>query len=143
MEMPQYAKIWETAEYPEKAREFLCWAWLAETVDVETTEYAYRNAAWICDDMDSGHEMAAECRRKAVNWLRQLVSKDSEDGRYFSLILADVLRRIGEFESAIELIHPYLEIEEMTPLEKKIASFQMTLCRAMDASCHNLAEVPE
>jgi len=139
----EYVKLSRDASYPELARDFLCCSLLEERAGkLVEAGWSALYAAWDCDDADS-QDSAMECRRKAYELFRRAKEeglKLMEDAGGEPALLADILRRCGRFEEAVELCEEGLRVET-DDLVCRILEYEMKLAQSGDTGCHNLAEV--
>ena len=59
------------------------------------------------------------------------------------VLLADIARRVGEFERALEYCDSGLALTKVPEFVRKIVDFERALVRARDTACHNVGEVEE
>lgn len=138
----EYKKQLEDSTYPELANSFLCKAMIDyESKDHTAATWALIHAAWVCDD--SGHTgQAKACRMRAADTLviaeeqGQQVSYQEEAS---TAILADLLRRSGQFEQARQVIEKRRgSISD--DIIKRILDFETALIDKQDLSCHTIDE---
>lgn len=127
---------------PAPYRQFLGAAKIAEAAGdfFNATWYAAR-AAWSCDDKGA-RDAAAACRRNAVTLGRRALESGqplvAENGT--RLILADFLRRAGQFEEALDECHRALADLRDSVLGRFV-EFEMRLARARDVEAHSVEEL--
>jgi hypothetical protein len=138
----EYYQQLNSTEYPELANRFLCSALILESLDrLNEAGWACIHAAWVCDD--AGEAQAAKtCRLLAERRLGQAVSRGqgATDRPGFNfLILADLLRRAGEFKRADQRTQ-----EGFSPKCDKevllLLLYERLLCRHGDTACHTVEE---
>lgn len=107
------------SRFPPKAAEFVCHALILErTGQYADAGWTMLHAAWVCDD--HGRDKAAGlCRKGALRaWTagksRGQSFHDSHASEF--LIVADVHRRMGEFEFALTACNEGMEGEELPEL---------------------------
>ena len=140
-----YLKQRDDSSYPELANKFLCWAIIKHAEGNNGgAGWAAVRAAWACDD-DNTESGAKESRKRAV----ALFEKARGDGSSFAeglgvedAILADLLRRSGQFEKAETVCQNGLD-EEPEAMVKTILRFQQSLARRKDAGCYTIGEAAE
>lgn len=103
-------------------------------------------AAWRADDAgypDAGYSLAAREHRLAAAWHLRLALRDGEEvtgQRGCDLaLLADLLRRAGDFGGALTAVEHGLECGRDHPVQA-LLHFQHRLARARDAGEHDLGE---
>lgn len=107
------------SRFPPKAAEFVCHALLLErTGQYADAGWTMLHAAWVCDDY-SNHEAATLCRKGALRaWSAGKARGQSFHDAHSSefLIVADVHRRMGEFEYALIACNEGMETEDLPEL---------------------------
>jgi hypothetical protein len=101
-------------------------------------------AAWACDD-DGMPDGAATCRRMAVESLVGCLARGGTAYRvagFDYVVIADCLRRCGDFAAALEWIERGLAAE-IGPRARMHLEFERTLVEAADTTAHLLDETPE
>lgn len=93
---------------------------------------AFLHAAWALDDAND-KEGASICRNKAI----ALFNVDLCDNPNLQLRHIDLLRRVGKFSKAINLIDS-LDFED--DLMNKVANFQKKLSEIKDTDCYRVAD---
>lgn len=107
------------SRFPEKANEFICHALLLERLgQYADAGWTCMHAAWVCDD-GAFSEAAGLCRRMALRaWnvgkTHGQAFHDSHASEF--LIVADLHRRLGEFEHALTACNEGAESEELPDL---------------------------
>jgi len=103
-------------------------------------------AAWVCDDA----ELMEEARTQRLAAL-DLFERARTDGKTITedvlagadMLLADLARRIGEFERALESCEAGLAASEVPVFVRRILEFERGLVLARDVACHKVGEVAE
>jgi hypothetical protein len=103
------------------------------------------HAAWMADDAEDAGR-ARECRGRAVE-LWKTGKRHGQDfmettEQEFALV-ADVLRRRGEFEEALQTCMAGLNEQNLTPLIEDALRFQLTLISRRDTAAHTMGELPK
>ena len=104
------------------------------------------HAAWVCDDANATEEARTQ-RRAALELFEQAraigqrAMKSVEGGD--EVLLADIARRAGEFERALEYCDAGFALVEVPEFVLKILEYERVLVRARDTSCHSVGEVEE
>jgi uncharacterized protein (DUF2225 family) len=129
---------------PAKAREFLCHALILQHVDQHSDAgWSALHAAWQCDDEKS--ESAAEhCRQSALAFWKAAKSAGQQFGDDLAIefvIVADLYRRAGDFESAIVTSSDALDAEELPPLFERLLRREKSLAEQKDKQRHSLSEL--
>jgi hypothetical protein len=101
------------------------------------------HAAWVCDD--TGHtEGACRCREQAIEyWKRGKHAGQafSEDFASEYALVADVHRRLAQFELALVTCSEALDIEDLPPVLEHVLRRQKALAEQKDTSAHSLREL--
>ncbi len=135
-------------EYPNLANDFLSLAMVQEYAgNYFHASSSALSAAWVCDDKKKAL-LAEKCRRKAIILFAK--SRDSgyqdcpnipfDDDGTNEVILADLLRRVGDFDASRKVsLEGYLK----KPVDKiaKTLDFEMLLADKQDRDCHTVEEV--
>lgn len=131
-------------DFPELANSFLCWSLIQQDQgDFASAGWASLRAAWACDD--TGDESAAvQCRLRAANLLqkaRQVHQTFASQSGAEEALLADILRRAGQFDGAIQICDAGLAKESaLQPVIVDILDLQKRLIRKADTACHQVRE---
>jgi uncharacterized protein (DUF2225 family) len=130
-------------DYPEKANDFLCWSIINENNnEYAEAGWACVHAAWICDD-EGFKEKAVECREQAAA-LFQKASDNNQEFAYTEedgiILLADLLRRSGQFDKGKTLVRIALKSKLGDPYDK-LLSFEKELIEKKDTNCHSIGEI--
>jgi hypothetical protein len=141
----EYKRQLKDPTYPELANSFLCKAIIDhESKDYVAATWAFVRASWACDDSHLGSQAKA-CREKAVDMIaiaEEQGQRVSEQEGARTAILTDLLRRVGRFDQARQVI----EKERGSISDdnfKRILDFQIGLIEKQDMSCHNIEEALE
>lgn len=103
------------------------------------------HAAWAADD-DRDEAAARDGRCRAI----ELWKQGKQDGQSFMetteqefALVADLLRRNGDFAQARETCLAGLDEGNLTPLIEDALRFQLTLISRQDTAAHTMAELPK
>jgi hypothetical protein len=150
-----YRSQWQDGELPALARRFLCWALIQETTgDAVGAGWSSVHAAWACDDA-ANTAAAARCRRRALELF--LSAKDRGEsfvrGPYAEYaLLADLWRRTGEFDRALETCEQGLAAIKRGRRRRKktdtgeveviegVLRFERVLAEKQDEAVHTVGE---
>jgi hypothetical protein len=138
-----YRELLSSTVYPGLASSFLCRALLDEA-DKDWRQAGWHTvcAAWACDDEDAT-TAAASCRLLAVDRFGKALAHGGDfcdDTDLHTLVLADLLRRAGEFARAAALC------EQPPPAgegARRALLFQRSLVARRDTATYTFAEVKE
>lgn len=127
---------------PGNARDFMCQAYIAQTLCAfDKAAWATVFAAWICDDHDVV-ELSVEYRRQAANLAMLALLENQRLGRDIGAtegIRADLLRRAGQFEEAREVAQQGLDLE-LSEVMEQVLRYEIQLIDLQDKSCRTVAE---
>ena len=124
---------------PEAANRFLCAAMLLEKT--WATAGAFWNvmaAAWCGDDAGDA-AAAGRCRLRAIDLALSSAEPISKQAGASELILADLYRRTGQFETCDELARR--PVDAADPFIVKLLALERALAAKKDAACHSGAEL--
>lgn len=115
---------------PEPARYYMCLTMIEEACEnYAAAGWSALSAAWLCDDVEN-NDAAVRCRKRAAElWEKALKKgqKTVEEKGTGEIVMADVLRRAGEFDKAMEIANrglwkfPAAYIRKMLKFERKLA----------------------
>lgn len=150
-----YGRQRRDGEAPELAHRFLCWSFIQEaTGDPIGAGWSSVHAAWACDDAGDG-PAAARCRGRALGLFqiaRQSGKAISEQQYAEYPLLADLWRRTGEFDRALQICEEgFAAMRESRRRRKKAARdeaeliervlrFEHALIEQRDAGVHTVGE---
>ncbi len=97
--------------------------------------YAFLFGAWVCDDHNN-KELSVMFRKKTLEVFDVLWEK-FEISEGFYIVRADILRRIGDFETVIK---EYSKFYSLNDDRVMIAQIQVLLAKKKDDRCHFLPE---
>lgn len=127
---------------PELAKSFLLQALLQENMDRRSAAMARLHAGWVCDD-EGLASLAVECRTLAVDDMVSTGSfNDTEEGIDDGMVYVDMLRRIGRFAAAIEVIGMLLSRSSAIGVRRRVLDYQQSLCEDGNSERKTLHDVP-
>ena len=139
-----YQQIYVDTSQPEKARHFLCYAHLLDKLrEHADAGWTSLHAAWVCDDLEDAYA-ATRCREQAIEyWKRGKHAGQafSEDLASEYALVADVHRRMGQFELANVTCSEALDMEDVPPVIEQILRRQKSLIEQKDTGSHSLKEL--
>ncbi len=131
--------------FPGHANLFLCYALIQEAAhDYVLAAGAAKRAAWVCDDI--ADEIAADvCRLRALEYIKLAQANGDSfvkgPAGYEEIVLADLLRRSGQFE----MVAPICEKGLLRNLDddkiKQALIFQRQLALEQDSGHYTFADV--
>lgn len=129
---------------PSISNKFLCFALIQEARGENAfAGWAYLHAAWGRDDSDYPECVCItrDCRKKAIaHFEKCLVEKkrffEQQGGEY--AVLADLYRRTGQFEKAVEI--SWRGMKDAEPIIADTLRCEIRLANASDDRCHRLDE---
>jgi hypothetical protein len=129
------------------ANRFVCRALLEEAAgDLASAGWRRLHAAWACDDADQ----AEEARTQRIAALELFERARAQGARAMKsvaggdeLLLADIARRAGDFERALQYCAAGLALSEVPAFVTSLLMLQQELVRARDTACHTVAEADE
>jgi hypothetical protein len=141
----EYQRMLSDSKYPETACAFRSHSLVMEKRNqFADAGWAQLCAAWVCDD-NKYESSSVECRKKSL----ALFAKAKESGQEFSLssveenvYIIDILRRIRQFDEAMQLCMSELE-KENTDHVLDLLEFEKYLIEKRDSSCHDESEAEE
>ena len=138
LESRQYRKLAEDGGIDPAAKAFLLAGHLHAKAGLhEEAGLYFLNAAWSFDDVPAP-EYAVRARRKAIENLEIYVNEAEDVDK--TVLIVDLRRRAGDFGEAEEVARDLLEYGVSGFLEK-LLRFEIALCRAKDASRHDVGEL--
>jgi hypothetical protein len=145
--LPAYQAGLRRRSLPETARAYLAWALLQE-LDGEHNGAAWSalHAAWCADD-EAREAAAHTCRSQALAAFERARRPDGslvgfvEPGAQ-ELFLADLYRRLGQFEAAETVCRSGLK-KRITAILARSLEFEALLIDRKDRAAHSLEEVVE
>ena len=130
---------------PALARHFFCAALVAETDERRDAAAGhFVDAAWACDDAGAV-EQARICRDRAAEMLAKAIEwGDAPDTPVSRGVLADLLRRAGRYDDAIDVLvtgEALLDLDdERQAGTAAVLDFIRELAETGDADAHSVAE---
>jgi hypothetical protein len=144
MESEAYQQVLRDPSMPQKVREFLCYAYLLDRIrEHADAGWSALHAAWLCDDL-AHSEAACRCREQAIEYWKHgkhLGQSFSDDLASEYALVADVHRRMAQFELAQVTCSEALDIEDLPPVIEQVLRRQKTLIEQKDTSAHSLREL--
>ena len=145
LESDDYRALFADERYPDLARKFIAYAFLAESSgDLRAAAWAYRSAAWVCDDEVDNHVISAiKCRievLRLMEGLRLNGQSFTDDPITDSILELDLLRRSGQYSEVLACAHALSE-KELPEMLQSISAFQQQLANAGDSSCYTVSDV--
>jgi len=141
-----YQKQLHDPRFPKLANAFLCCSMIEEYAGCYADAgWESLHAAWVCDDVRSVAK-AKKCRRRAAGlWqkAREFRQKFGEEVGDEEVIMADVLRRSGQFELALRYCDAGLNNGEVEKWNLNILSYQKALIAQCNVKCHTVSEIPK
>lgn len=139
---PEYKNQIGDPFYPETANSFLCNSIILEgEKNFRDSGWNSIFAAWICDD-NGFCKSAIECRKRALK-LFDLANdsnqKFEESSEREQLLRIDLLRMIGDFNSALEICNEELDKTHSDQV-LILLEFEKELIMKKDSFCHNETE---
>jgi hypothetical protein len=147
------AEIVETEAYrntladpslPVKARQFLGYAYLLDRVrEHADAGWSALHGAWVCDDLHDS-QAASRCREQAIEyWKRGKHAGQgfSEDLASEYALVADLHRRMAQFELALVTCSEALDMDDLPPVIEHVLRRQKTLVEQKDTAAHSLREL--
>ena len=144
VESEGYQHLLRDRSLPPKAREFLGYAYLLDRIrEHADAGWSALHAAWFCDDL--GHyDAACRCREKAIEYWKH----GKHAGQAFSddfaseyALVADLHRRMAQFELALVTCSEALDLEDLPPVIEHVLRLQKTLIEQKDTAAHSLREL--
>ena len=140
LESDNYRALLADESYPDLARKFIAYTFLAESSgDLRAAAWAYRSAAWVCDDEVDNHVISAiKCRIEVLRLmagLRLNGQSFTDDPITDSILELDLLRRSGQYSEVLTRAHD-LSKKELPEMLRSISAFQRQLATAGDSSCY-------
>lgn len=139
-----YRQVLEDPALPEKARPFLAYAYLLDRLHEHANAgWSALQGAWLCDDLGNS-EGACRCREQAIEFWK----RGKHAGQAFSddlaseyALVADVHRRMAQFELAQVTCSEALDMEDLPPVIEHVLRRQKSLIDQKDTSAHSLREL--
>lgn len=139
-----YQDLLRDPSLPLQARRFLGYAYLLDKLrEHANAGWTALHAAWACDDLEHS-EGACRCREQAIEYWK----RGKHAGQAFSddlaseyALVADVHRRMAQFELALVTCSEALDIEDVPPVIEHVLRRQKSLIEQKDAAAHSLREL--
>jgi hypothetical protein len=131
--------------YPPLANHFLAWALILEHCnDLIDAGWACVHAAWACDDAEAGIganlsrlravELFKRARRNGTGFFSEPGGEDA--------VLADLLRRSGEFEPAVTAVQVGV-LKRPVEIIRRMLYYQVALVMERDIAAHTIQEAAQ
>jgi hypothetical protein len=139
-----YQQTYLDETMPPKAREFLCYAVILDKLrEHSDAGWSALHAAWIGDDVHDDYA-AARCREQALEYWKRgkhagQAFGDDHPSEY--ALVADLHRRMGQFEVAMVTCSEALEMEDVPPVIEHVLRRQKTLIEKRDSKEHSIREL--
>ena len=145
--LPHYVSLVSGDRFPLVARRFLAFAHMAKTMGCDTrAAWASLRAAWVCDDSGSPfRDSAITCRLAALEAIDRLHAKGktfSPDMETDQTLRLDMLRRAGEFQSAIDSA-ARLRAAGLPEILDRLAAFQAEQAVNRSQACFTVEQAME
>jgi hypothetical protein len=140
----EYRRLVRDPAAPAQARPFLCYAYILERLEAyPDAGWCALHAAWACDDL-SEESAARGCRARAIDlWKRGkhlgAGFMDSHEEEF--AVVADVCRRLGQFEEARMACNAALDGPPLPPGIDAMLRRQLVLIARGDRSAHSMEEL--
>ena len=140
-----YQALLRKRTYPESARSFLAWAMIQEAnAEYLGAGWSALHAAWFCDDAGKA-AAAVHCRQQALLHFERArrggkTLPGFEDPGAEEILLADLYRRIGQFEHAVAVCRQGLD-KHPSQVVARTLEHEIILSIGTDRDCHSLLEV--
>jgi hypothetical protein len=142
-----YQQQLNNSEFPRLANRFLCNSLIQEGVgEYKNAGWLSVHAAWVCDDAGDGFDASAKnCRKRAVALFQKV--KEKRENLYKragddEALMTDLLRRAGEFESALSICEEGLK-KEPEKIVLCILQLEKALIQNQDVGCYTIPEIEE
>ena len=140
----RYRAELERKDRPRMASRFVCRALLREAEgDLVNAGWRRLHAAWVCDD----EEQADEAREQRMSAVAVFERTRAAGGEVMAgtpggdeLLLAELLRRTGELERAMERCEAGLALDDVPEFIRSCLELERRLIEAGDTACHTVGE---
>jgi hypothetical protein len=139
-----YEAALENPDLPEKVRHFLAYACLLDKMrEHADAGWSSLHGAWVCDDEGNFHA-SRYCREQAIEYWK----RGKHAGQAFSddlaseyALVADLHRRMGQFELAMVTCSEALDMDDLPPVIEHVLRRQKTLIEQRDVGGHSIREL--
>jgi hypothetical protein len=139
-----YQRTYLDETMPPKAREFLCYAVILDKLrEHSDAGWSALHAAWVCDDERDPYA-GVRCREQAIEyWKRGKHAGQpfSDDHASEYALVADLHRRMSQFELAMVTCSEALDMDDVPPVIENILRRQKTLVEQHDTDAHSIREL--
>lgn len=144
LETDDYRDQLDHGDFPTLANAFLCWSLLQEQQNQSKgAGWAALHAAWLCDDAHVAS--ASVCRKRAIAMFEQAQTHGdvfAQDAGAEQAILADLLRRTGQFEEVKPMCERGLA-KQPSDVIRHVLRYQMHLASEHDDHCYRISDALE
>ena len=142
-----YRALLADKSYPELARMFIAYGFLAESSsDLGGAAWAYRSAAWVSDDRaDEYVDSSPKCRNEVLRLMKALHLNGqsfTNDHVTDAILELDLLRRSGQHDEARSRACT-LSSTALPDTLHSISAFQQRLAAAGDSACYRVERVKQ
>ena len=143
----EYRTELHRADRARLANRFVCCSLLEEAAgDLSSAGWRRVHAAWACDDAEQAGE--ARVQRLAALELFERARASGEQAMKSAaggdeILLADLARRCGEFERALEYCEAGIALPELPAFVTSLLLRERELVLARDTACHTVAEADD
>ncbi len=142
---PGYQALLRKRSLPQLARSFLAWGMILQANGEDLSAgWSALHAAWACDD--AGKPAAAvQCRQQALASFERARGRGKalpgfEDPGAEEIFLADLYRRTGQFEQAVEVSRRGLDKQPSIVIARTL-EHEIILATGKDVEGHSLSDV--
>jgi hypothetical protein len=139
-----YKQLAQDSSLPARARPFLGYALILEQLQAfSDAGWCAVHAAWVCDDLKA-EDAAKRCRARTILlWKRgkELGSGFMDSQAEEFAVVADVYRRMGQFEQARNACNVALDGPQLPVGIDAMLRRQLVLIASEDTSAHSLEEL--
>src|SRR5512133_1934889 len=142
---PEYKAIMDDVSFPLTAIAFRAHSYLMVSMGLfADSGWAQLCAAWVCDD-NCAPANAIVCRKDALSLFKCAQEKNQEFSQSHvgeNLILIDIMRRVGDFDTAMELCDNELQADHPDTIWP-LLEYEKILITGKDTACHNESDADE
>jgi hypothetical protein len=142
---PAYTALLRKRAFPVTARNCLAWAMIQEAnAEFLGAGWSALHAAWACDDTGKA-AAAVYCRQQALQHFEHARQGNKplpgfDDPGAEEIFLADLYRRVGKFDRAVEVCRRGLDKQPSIVVARTL-EHEIILAAGSDDAAHSLAEV--
>ncbi len=141
IESEEYQRQLVDPGLPTLANTFLCLSMIEEHLGhYADAAQASLRAAWACDDAHH-EEGARRCRLRAAELLQRALDHGwcADRAGVEEALLADIMRRAGEFESALSVCEAGMA-KDLDEVMRGVLQYEKVLIARHDTACHTVDE---